>query len=480
MKSKITFKLIGYFSIALLLFAVIIGGVFLTLFQNYTMEIHRSQIEDRATTMASTLSDLMEGPSFGMGMMGRRQAGLGMYYQFLDDIAMTDVWIVDENLELITVGHMGNQQYYYHDLPPDAEEVVENVFRGETTFSEGFSDLLDTPTLTVGTPIVVGDRVLGALLLHSPVEGMSTAIDQGMQILIISIGVALAVAIILSIILALNFVKPLKKMKNTALQLADGNYNAKTGVQQEDEIGELASTMDTLGQRLEIASREREKLFKLRQEFVANISHELRTPVTVIRGSLEALHDGVVTEPGQIQNYYEQMLKESVFLQRLVNDLLDLSRLQNTDFKIQREKINLCDVLNDVVRSGEQIGKDKDIVIQKNINTRMCVIIGDYGRLRQMFLIVLENAIKFSNKGNKVIISFQDNIVSIRDQGIGIPQEDIPYIFDRYHKKDTEENKKGTGLGLAIAKQIAQRHDIGIEVSSKEGEGAEFRFLIKQ
>jgi hypothetical protein len=114
---------------------------------------------------------------------------------------MADVWIVDENLELITSG-MAGRQYNYADLPQDADAVVKEVFQGNTTFSEGFSDLLNVPTLTVGTPIESGGKVVGALLLHSPVGGMNEATAQGIQILVISICIALVVSIFLSVVLA--------------------------------------------------------------------------------------------------------------------------------------------------------------------------------------------------------------------------------------------------------------------------------------
>lgn len=466
MRNKIAFKLTLYFSATLILFSIIIGGIFMMLFKNHTMEVHKTDLEKRAVTISATLSELTSG----------KQSGYGAYLRFLSDIAMTDVWIVDENLELITVGQMANPQYNYADLPQDAETVVKEAFKGNTTFSEGFSNLLNTPTLTVGTPIKSGEKVVGTLLLHSPVEGMNEAITQGFETLAISMAIALVLSILLSIVFAVTFTKPLKKMKNSAIQLAGGDYSTKTGVLQKDEIGELASAIDVLSERLNLASRESEQLLKLRRDFIANISHELRTPVTVIRGSLEALCDEVVTDPEQIKDYHKQMLNESLFLQRLVNDLLDLSRLQNTDFKIEMQEWSICDVLNDVVRSVRHLAQQKNIEIKYEQNMQMCTVFGDYGRLRQMFLIILDNAIKFSPQGDIVTVSIKDKTVAIKDNGIGIPQEDLPYIFDRFYKVKSDENKNGTGLGLSIAKQIADRHGVNILVNSMQNEGTEFIF----
>lgn len=474
-KNKIVFKLILYFSAALLLFSVIISIVFMMLFQGQTVALHKADLEKRAVSMASTLSEYLTTGS-GTRMMGGGQGGYGAYLRFLDDIAMADVWIVDENLELITGSRMAGDEYNYTDLPQDAEMVVKEVFQGNTTFSEGFSTLLNTTTLTVGTPIQSGGKVIGALLLHSPVEGMNEAIGQGFGILAISILAALILSILLSVVLAVAFTKPLKSMKNTAMQLAAGDYSAKTGVRQNDEIGELAISIDVLSERLDLASRESEKLLELRRDFVANISHELRTPVTVIRGSLEALCDEVVTDPEQVKSYHRQMLSESLFLQRLVNDLLDLSRLQNTDFQIEMQELSLCDVMSDAVRSARHMAQEKNIEIIQEQDKEICIISGDYDRLRQMFLIILDNAIKFSPPNRAVTVSLKNRTVSIRDNGMGIPEEDLPYIFDRFYKVKSKENKNGTGLGLAIAKQIADRHNVMIGVTSNKNEGTEFQF----
>lgn len=486
MKNKITAKLTVYFSAALLIFSVVIGSVFMSLFKNNAINMHKKELEDRALSIAETISELTEGTGLnfsgmpgrmmGMGGMMNMQGGLGSYLRNLDDIAMADAWIVDENLNLLTTGTMAHMQYSYADLPQDADVVVRDVFNGDTTFSQGFSELLDTPTITVGTPIKSGNEIIGALLIHSPVKGIDDAVNSGYKILLSSIMVALVLSFVLSTLLAFTFTKPLKRMKNTAALMAEGKYNSKTGVKQNDEIGELAKTLDILSQRLDEASHESERLQKQRQDFVTNISHELRTPVTVIRGSLEAICDGIIKEPAQIRDYHKQMLNESKSLERLVNDLLELSRLQNADFKIEMQEINLCDVLKDVTRSASNIAKLKNIEIEYIQDKDVFLINGDYGRLRQMFLIVIDNAVKFSYENSKIYISLNNHRITIKDEGVGISKDDLPFIFDRYYRVKTVENKSGTGLGLTIANQIAIRHNINISAVSEQNMGTSFIF----
>ena len=486
MKNKISIKLIVYFSAALIVFSIIIGNIFMLLFKNNAVEIHKNELKRRALTIADTISELMDGSSLnfgpGMGrhggMMMGMQGGLGLYIRNLDDIAMADAWIVDEELNLLITGSMSHMQYNYTDLPQDAGIVVKKVFEGQTTFSEGFSKLLETPTLTIGTPITSDGEIIGALLIHSPIQGINDATSEGFRILLISIFMALILSVLLSVALALTFTRPLEKMKNTAALLAGGNYSVKTGIKQNDEIGDLAKTMDILSQRLSEAEEERKRVQKQRQDFITNISHELRTPVTVIRGSLEALSDGVITDSDKINEYYKQILIESKSLERLINDLLELSRLQNVDFKIEMQELNICDVLKDSLRSASNLARQKNINIQYNSDKDVFLTKGDYGRLRQMILTVIDNAIKFSHESKSIYITLKDNQITIRDEGIGISEKDLPNIFDRYYSVKSDENKTGTGLGLTIAKQIALRHNIELFAESKLSEGTSFVFVI--
>ncbi len=478
LKSKIALRLSLNFAIALLIFSFVIGSIFILLFRNHTLNIHKSDLESRATNIATTLSLYIDR---GNGSMG---GGYGAYLRFIGDIAGTDVWVVDDQLNLVTAGRgqgmMMADRYHYTDLPENAEELIGEVFKDKIVFSEDFSSVLKELTLTVGVPIKVSNQVVGVVLLHSPVHGIDAAVTKGISILIISILSALLIAVLLSIVFSISFTKPLTKMKTTALCLAMGDYTAKNNIFQNDEIGELADTMDILAEQLDFASQQSAKLEQLRRDFVANVSHELKTPVTVIRGSAEALVEEVITDPYKMKEYHEQILSEAKMLQRLVGELLELSKLQNTDFLIEKKDISLCELLDDVTRSVQQLWPKKNIKLLVDKQSDQCHFRGDYGRLRQMLIIVLDNAFKFSADNGKVEMIFIGNQLTIKDYGIGIDAADLPYIFDRFYMSRTEDNKTGTGLGLAISKQIADRHGIHLTVESEKGQGSKFTFVFSQ
>ena len=407
--------------------------------------------------------------------------------RIIEDIAMGEVWIVDAKTGNIVQGrNEKGQSFSYLKLPPNAEETIKKAISGETTTTENFNDYLNENSITVAVPIKNGQTIEGVVLLHSPVKYMSSALKSGIYTLIFSILVALILASISAVWLSISFTKPLNKIRDTTTELAKGNYEVTTQVNQSDEIGELAKSIDKLALQLDKSSKESERFEKMRQNFIANISHELRTPITVIRGSIEAICDGIIKDSEQLKDYNEQILSDSIHLQRLVNDLIDLTKLQNTDFSIDKSTINLFEIINDAVRSMKQISTKKGVKInfsaENAIEEDKYLFVGDYQRIRQMIIIVLDNAIKFSNENQKVDIFLKKENnkyeIKICDNGRGIDSKNIGEIFNRYHKSNTEENKNGMGLGLAIAKEIAIRHNIEIMVESEPYIKTIFTFLI--
>ena len=474
MKNKMVWKLTACFAVVLLLFTVVLGTVFISIFRRHTIAMNRTSMEEKEVSIAENLAaDGAGGMGRGHGGMGGHgsMGGHGGYLEFLNDLAMAEVWIVDENLNLLTMEHCSYTSCA--ELPENAEGIVKRVFDGEVTYGEEFSGPLKAPTLTVGVPIRTHSGIVGAVLLHSPVSGVNAAVFQGLLTLIIGAAAALLLAGAAAVWLSYRFTAPLRRMKAAAMCLADGDYHAQTGVRQKDEIGQLAQAIDLLSGRLAQAEKEREALDQLKQNFVANVSHELRTPVAVLRGSIEVLRDGMVSEPEEVSDYYDQMLAESRHLERLVNDLLDLSRLQDAQFCLDMGEVNLCDVVRDTARAIRRYVQEKNLELSVNCPEEACMIQGDYSRIRQLFLILLDNAVKFSPKGGNIDLTLSTcgngYEAVVTDHGEGIAPEELPHIFERFRKTHDPRNKTGTGLGLAIARQIADRHNAEISVQSREG-----------
>lgn len=471
MKSKISVKLTLYFMIVILVLCGVMSLIFAVSFRQQTIGIFEQNLLLRAKNIADTYSSILTDPA---------AKGMGAYYRFLDDIAMADVWIVDESGEFIKYGS-STHSINLKELPPNADEMIQNVMQGQDITTETFSEIYNTPTITVGVPVTGTNGIAAAVLLSSPVSGTDTAVNQGVLILIFSIGIGVVLSALLGIFFSAFFTKPLKKMNRLALQIAEGDYAVKTSIKQRDELGELDQSLNILASHLDDAAQQSGRLEQMRKDFIANISHELRTPVTVIKGYAESLLDGVIDE-SEKETCYRQIVSESSSLERLIRDLLELSRLQNPDFQLSFEPIDMNQLLWDVLRGATALAGKKNIAVEHTFCEHEFRFSGDYGRLRQMLTIVLDNAIKFSEPDS--VIRFQADCgqtfnISVKDHGKGISPEDLPQIFNRFYKS-SDENINGTGLGLAIAKEIADRHAIKIEVDSRVGEGTEFVFRFEK
>ena len=225
-----------------------------------------------------------------------------------------------------------------------------------------------------------------------------------------------------------------------------------------------------------------ERLENTRRDYVSNVSHELRTPLTAMRGLIEPLADGMVQNEKKKKRYYDILLRETMRLSNLINDLLQLSRLQSGSDKSQDNHFNIDSLIDYIFDKYSSIAKDKKIKLTKSVYEDSNIYANE-NRIEQIITILLDNAIKYSNENDTVGINVAKKrstvLFTVWDTGIGIAPEDIDHIFDRFFKADRSHNTKGTGLGLAIAKEIIEQMGGTISVESKIGEGSKFIFTVK-
>lgn len=495
MKNKLTRKLILYFSLTLLLFSLVIGVAFSTLFSKQTITIHTEEMTRRATVIADTLSDYFteqettnENSSSMHGMIGSSASmkmgmGYSSFLTFMDQLAMDDIWIVDENADTITIGH-GMHTKEYSALPDNARSVIKKAYTGKTTTSDAFSNFIGSPTVTVGAPIKDNSgTVLAVVLLHSAVSSVHKEEKQGYLLLFISILIAWIIGLLLSILLSKKFIAPINKMSNFTEELVVENYGKSLNIETQDEIGQLGEKLTILKNRLAEAKFHRENREQSQKNFLSTISHELRTPVTVIRGSLESLNDGLIDQPEKIEQYHQQLLAESIVLERLINDLLELSRLENPEFTITMEPVALNDILSDSLRSLrlKTSLKEQQLCLDNRLEEPI-IVNGDYGRIRQLFVILIENALKFAPPKATITVQAykeKDSItIRVHNPDSYISPKEQEAIFERFHQAHSKEQADGTGLGLAIAKEIAERHYFSLSVHSDKKMGTTFYVKI--
>ncbi|MBQ9039692.1 MAG: HAMP domain-containing protein [Clostridia bacterium] len=244
-----------------------------------------------------------------------------------------------------------------------------------------------------------------------------------------------------------------------------------------DEIGSIAGAVGLFSDITQM-----ERLERTRREYVSNVSHELRTPLTAMRALVEPLSEGMVTEEADRQRYYGIILREIQRLSRLINDQLELSRLQSGNLAIQKSVMALDDVVYDVCDRYTSIAAEHGLELKLETDFTQCPpVYANADRVEQMLIILVDNAIKYTEEGSVSVSADWDDervVMHVKDTGIGIEENDLPYVFDRFYKVDKAHSGKGSGLGLSIAKELLKRMDEEIWVTSEKGKGTEFSFTL--
>ena len=358
--------------------------------------------------------------------------------------------------------------------------ILQKVYGGDRVNERIFHPYYKEQVLMVGIPLKdANGNVTGAMLLASPLGGLNKVLkDIYLYTIIVGI-IALCISVVIVSGLSRRMVKPLISMKNAARAIASGDYSLKVAVDGNDEIADLGRSLNSLSRDLEQFVLKSRKMEKMRRDFVANVSHELRTPITIIQGYNEALSDGTITDPEDVKKYRKLINDETQRLQRLINELLDISRLQRGEGE-EMEPIPLGKIVESVCSMLEGKAKQRDIRLEQYVDDSLLVY-GNGDRLYQLVMILGDNAMKYSPDSSMIRFQVMQNaqkgtVLTVADQGYGIPEEDIPYIWERFYKADKSHSRHipGTGLGLAIGKEIIRMHKAKVQVQSKVGKGTAF------
>ena len=471
--NRLFIKTYTSFAAVITVFALLLGVLYMRMYEEATVENYEQQLTKKAQAISSRCSTYFR---------DNQAFEWWNYLMMLAELEGTEIWCIANPEAARPLGEDMATNLDADDLSREYVEIAGIAFGNHVEIRTQFSSHHECDVVMVGVPVQgINGEVAGAVLLVSPVETQKEVVNSSWYMILMSGMVALMISFVIAIPFARSLTQPITSMRSTALELASGNYEAETGIARYDEIGELATTIDFLADKLAENEIERKNMEQMRMDFFANVSHELRTPITVVRGYTESLVDGVVSDEERRQQYYNRMLSECQSMERLVGDLLLLSKMQNPDFQVEKEPVTLQQVFNDLRRSADAIAAEKNIEIVMNQPNTPCVMMGDYVRLRQMFVVIVDNAIKFSQENSSIYITMEaaENIlVSIRDEGVGITEEELPYIFEKFYKSKLRQNAKGSGLGLAIARQICLKHDGTLRVESAVGEGTTFTFTF--
>lgn len=358
--------------------------------------------------------------------------------------------------------------------------VLARVARGDSVFTSLRVDRVQVRVfvapLTVRDPMARRDRVLGAIEVAQSLQGVTDTLRQLATLLSIGIVSGLGIAFVVGAFLANRAFAPIGRITQTAQSITRAGDLTKRIEQKptQDEVGRLAAMFNEMLARIE-------ELFRAQQRFVADVSHELRSPLTAIRGNLDLLRRGAADDVAARQTALAAIDSESARMQRLVADLLLLAQA-DAGVKIQRQIVELDTLLLDVYRQARLMSSGVKVSLGSEDQAQVS---GDPDRLKQLLLNLVDNALKYTPSGGEVTFSLERDTewvrVSVTDTGVGIPPQDLPKIFDRFYRVDKARSRDrssgsggGTGLGLAIAKWIVDAHGGRIEVQSAMGKGSTF------
>lgn len=482
-ENDVVVRMYTAFAFVLALMCVLTGVIFMMLYQKNYIRSYTKLLTRQGKIISKRVS------KFSYQKNEKKFQQYNAYVDELERAEKTDVWIVSKPkaknpLPEEYVNAYADEQ----NISKGTQRLLKRTFQEGKIFSHSeYDSTYGMTTLSVVVPIMdkETEETCGAVMMVSMIDRQTMGIREGKYLIILSILLAFVISYVVAMLFARYLSKPLSRIGKYISRLAGGNYGGISVKRPHSQIGILEHSLDYLAGELRQAETEREELEQVRKDFFANVSHELRTPITVIRGYTESLADGVIEEPAQVQELHNKMLQECQGMERLVGDLFILSKMQNPDFQIEKEPVSLMQVFGDVLRSGRMLGQPKEITIDFQAPEEdPCLVLGDYGRLRQMFMIILDNAVKFSHPKGIVRIQMEKRegrfYIFIQDFGVGISKEQLPFIFEKFYTSKMRQNEKGTGLGLMIARQIALRHGGDISVESEEGVGTTFYFDFEE
>ena len=358
----------------------------------------------------------------------------------------------------------------------ELQEYLEPVFEGKQVVWENeFQSRFSKPMITIAQPVKIDGEVVLAVFTHtelSYLEPNTAPITR--QIGIASL-IAIAVSMLLVFISSSRITLPLKEMSEMAKNIAKGDLTKRVEINSDDEIGLLAESFNNMAEELS-------KQEELRTGFVANVSHELRSPLTSIHGFAQGMLDGTVGKNEQDQ-YLQIILDETTRLKKLIKELLDLSQIESGTFPLNKKVYDINEQMRRVLIRYIDLIEEKGINVEVNFKQDFCMVCADNDRIEQVLVNLIDNAIKFTPEDGTITLWSHEcdgeALVGVNDTGEGIAREDMPFIFERFYKSDkSHTGKQGTGLGLSIVKKIIDEHGHTIKVNSNPGIGASFTFAL--
>lgn len=454
-------RLVGSFILIVVISLVVIGVSLSFMFKNYLFEQKERELIIKGQDMAQVVKPFLvekRDPHDFVNLANRLDLNMG-----------TEVWVVDKKGAVIAAA--ANHEYCEGNYLEASE--LKKMQSGSVSVSKGQSQYFQEPVIRVIIPINHEERIIGAIIFYTPIRGIDKALANVTQMVLSAGIVSLAIAFLIGIILSRRLSRPILTITEASISIAKGQKHVSVPTDTRiKEINQLGKTFNEMSSKVE-ANEERMK------EFVANVSHELRSPLTTIKGFIEALIDNKGKTPEVQQRFLTIINDETDRLSHLVNDLLILSRSDAGSY-LEPEDFVLKDFIENVITGFRSRAEENSITMEVISKVNSVLLKIDVNSLHQIIANLVDNALKYSPQGGNISISIEESEdminILIRDSGLGIPEKDLPHIWDRFYRVDKDRSREtgGTGLGLAIVKQLTEKNGGEVEVESALGKGSIF------
>ncbi|WP_291632591.1 HAMP domain-containing sensor histidine kinase [Clostridium sp.] len=465
-KKGLFFKMLATYTIIISMSLIIIASFLSYWFQNYFFEQRKVQFLDKAS--------IIQGLAMSYLANDVTSQQVNYTLMIIGEYIKSDIWLTDSYGRVYAVSNKDHKEFIGKQV---FVKELEQLRLGNTFEVTGpYAGIFDKPVRVYGTPIMTeDDSFKGSIILYNSIEELSQSLRRVYEIIWISS----IFAIIFSCIVIYYFsqkiiISPLAEINAVARKISNGDVDKRVYLKSNDEIGELAQSFNFMADSIE-------KNEKNRREFISNVSHEIRSPITSIKGFISGILDGVI--PKEKEKYYLSIAYEEIQrLTRLVNDLLDMSAIEAGEFSLRIMEVDINEIIRLTVINYETKIKEKRASVDVYFDEDNLFVAGDRDRLVQVITNLLDNSIKYVDAGGKIKISSKIKgkkvFISVFNDGPKIAEEDLLHIWDRFYKADKARTAKdSTGLGLSIVRNIITQLQEDIWVENKDN-GVYFTFTL--
>ncbi len=464
MRSRILWKFFSAF-----IFLTIITVFVLNFFVSLKLRDHFEQkLSDELESSAVLLSDILM-----RDLLEGRHKHIQQKIKTLADRLNLRITVIDEQGKVIGDSKEEPSLMENHRDRPEISNAIEKGF-GQST---RFSNTLGYNMKYVAVPVSDGEQMLGVVRFALPLSEVQLEIRVIYRAVLFGAIAATVIALTIAYFISRSITSPIKQMQQTAERIAEGNFSNKIKIRSKDELGELAKSLNTMADELQQKIENLRQMDRVRTDFVANVSHELKTPLTLIKGYTETLEDRAINDRDKARKFITIIREHTDRLGNIINDLLTLSELELSKRPMEKTEFDLKSLIDDVKLGFEHALAVKQQTLTINFQGSDFTIKADRDKIEQIFVNLIDNAIKYTKENGQICISLLEQgeliTATVEDNGIGIPKEHIDRVFERFYRVDKARSRElgGTGLGLGIAKHIVLAHNGQIRIESEINKG---------